>query len=110
MYRISSTLPEGQLPASDRDREAPSPIDLGLRAGKLYLDRLLVHLNLLQAQLVLRRQLVGCVLGLVVGNSRDDTEVEQGLVSLRLQLVLRVIRSSLPPQLFLSINVLCSVA
>ncbi len=66
-------------------------VDLGLREASWIFDRLLVHVELLLAELVLRSELVGSALRLVVGEARDHAEIVERLVGLRLQLVLRVV-------------------
>jgi hypothetical protein len=66
-------------------------VDLRLRRRELHLDGVLVHLELLQAELVLRFELLARVLRFVVLRSRDHSQVEQLLVDLRLQSVGRVV-------------------
>ena len=52
---------------------------------------LLVHVELLLAKLMLRGQLVGGALRLLIGQTRDDAQVVERLVGLGLQLVLRIV-------------------
>ena len=66
-------------------------VDLGLLRSELDLDRLLIHVELLLAELMLYRQLVGGALRLLVGQARDDAEVVKRLISLGLQLILRIV-------------------
>jgi hypothetical protein len=51
--------PQALAPASGKDPAAPGLVDLGLLRGKLHLDRLLIHVELLLAKLVLCGQLIG---------------------------------------------------
>ena len=73
-------------------------VDLGLRGGKLDLDRLLVHIELLLAELVLGGQLVGGALRLVIGKAGDHAQIVKLLVGLRLQLVLGIVGVDLRPR------------
>ncbi len=85
-------------------------IDLGLRRGKLNLDGVLVYVKLLLAKLVLGGELVGGTLGLAGRDAGDNSEFVKLLVDLGLTLILRVVGVDLAAVVFLSINVLCSVA